>query len=253
MAGICESQFLLTQEAYAAHIYWQLSCTNQDLESQGVQFNNTFMLVDAGGSMEITIGRISNDGRIETLYSNWHPLHQNDFLIFLEDLLGKQTLKALQESDMEDYIFLLRGLEYLKRCFTSTRPSKIVITIPVSLMDLLKEAGGIETVIENSPYSKTVSYQNLKLYISSEVFRELFMTINTAIFKGIDQVIASTMGMTYVHTVLFMGGLVQNDFIQASIKKHYEGKREVFFLDDPGIAVAKGAVCFGNRMKYRQV
>ena len=97
-----------------------------------------------GGTADITVHQRQSNGTIhEVIPPDGGPfggkLIDDAFYIFLSEICGRNVMEELKTTELEDYMDLFREFETKKRSITSKQTSKVVITLPVSLIDLVKK------------------------------------------------------------------------------------------------------------------
>jgi hypothetical protein len=76
-------------------------------------------------------------------------------------------MKELNTTELEDYVDLFREFEAKKRSITTNQTSNVVITLPLSLICLVKkQQKKFENAVEASRHKMSVNYVKQKLHIS---------------------------------------------------------------------------------------
>lgn len=165
-----------------------------------------------GGTADITANESHGEGLLEEILppsgGPWGGTKVDDeYVNFLGQLFGKDVIKKFKESDLEDYTDLVYGFE-VKKGSVSARQNNptssnsndkdIVLTMPLGLMDTIKEKGTIKSVIEKSPYKSSVTVSWQKLYIKPDIFRKLFEPIIEQLVSHLDELLKKkrTFGIT---------------------------------------------------------
>lgn len=215
---------------------------------------STYNFIITGGTVDITVHQRKPDATIEEVVppsgGPWGGKSIDEaFYKFLEDICGSGVLKELKEEELEDYIDLFREFETKKRSIKTDQTNKIVITLPVSLTELVKDKHKkFENALEKSRYKDRVNYAKQKLHISPEAFRDLFKNTITEIIKLVEKLL-NDKKLSDMNTILMVGGFSECELVQEAIRKAIGKPRKLIIPEEAGLAVLKGAVLFGHQPK----
>ncbi|CAG2215187.1 unnamed protein product [Mytilus edulis] len=148
-AGIKKDKLAIALEPEAASIFCQKLKT--DKAETGRDFCETvksgmkYMVIDlGGGTADITVHQRISDGTIQEVVppsgGPWGGKSIDEaFFKFLCEICGTKVMEDLKSIELEDYIDLFREFETKKRSVRNNNQTNVVITLPVSLTDLVKQ------------------------------------------------------------------------------------------------------------------
>lgn len=169
------------------------------------------------------------------------------FFSFLSDICGRTVMDDLKTKELEDYIDLFQEFETKKRSIRTNQANKVVITLPVSLTDLVKDKHEkFENALGKSRYKDCVNYAKQKLHISPDTFRSLFTKTIEELIKHIRKLLSNDK-LSGLNTILMVGGFSECELVQDSVRKEIGAPRKLIIPEEAGLAVLKGAVLFGHR------
>ncbi|XP_062582269.1 heat shock 70 kDa protein 12A-like [Saccostrea cucullata] len=257
-AGIEKDHLIMALEPEAASIYCQhLQIENlRDPNASvlgSVDNGTTYMVVDlGGGTADITVHKKCIDNTLEEIMpasgGPWGGKSVDDkFIDFLSELGGKKVLKLLKETNMEDYVDILRTFERTKRAITLEKKGNVFVRIPLSFINLCKKENNLDDfsqVIKKSPHKENVNYGPGKLKMTADFVRGFFKKTSDGIVKHIEDLFNEE-AVRDVNHILMVGGFSECKLIQKAIKDNFPEKR-VIIPEESGLAILYGAVYFGH-------
>lgn len=164
------------------------------------------------------------------------------FYAFLCEICGPLIMESLISEEYEDYIHLFREFETKKRSIRSYNKNKVVINLPVSLSDLVRQKHGVfERAIEQSAYKETVIFSKQKLHISPDTFRGLFEPSIRGIIKHIEEM-QKNPKVEDTDILMMVGGFVECELVQNAVRSYFGKSKSIIIPEEAGMAVMKGAV-----------
>lgn len=232
-AGIKAGQLSIALEPEAASIYCQNLKTDRsenkgkNLFSATIKPGTKYMVVDlGGGTADITVHERYSDGTLKEIIpasgGPWGGRAIDEaFHGFLKRICGPKTIDELQKTELEDFIDLFREFETKKRSIRMDQESKVVVTLPVSLLDLVKKhRGKMESALLQSPYSQAVSYSKQKLHISPETFRDFFKGTADLLLKHLEKLFRDDK-LDNCENLIMVGGFSECEIMQHKIKEKF--------------------------------
>ncbi|CAC5408557.1 unnamed protein product [Mytilus coruscus] len=143
MAGIRREQLSIIPDPEAVFIYCQhLKYKNDKFAiPQTLKPGMQYMVVDLGGSTaDITVHQINGDGSLkEVVPASGGPWDSKSideaFHSFLKKICGPKVMEELRETELEDFIDLFREFETKKRSIRVDQTNKVVVTLPVRIVN----------------------------------------------------------------------------------------------------------------------
>ncbi|XP_076117417.1 heat shock 70 kDa protein 12A-like [Mytilus galloprovincialis] len=255
MAGIRREQLSLIPDPEAVFIYCQhLKYKNDQFAiPQTIRPGMQYMVVDLGGSTaNITVHQRYGDGSLKEVVpasgGPWSGKSLDEaFLRFLKRICGPKVMKELRKTELEDFIDLVREFESKKRSIRVDQTSRVVVTLPVSLIDLMKRHKKITKIgLDQSPYGQAVSYSNQKLHISPDTFRDLFQSTTEALINHLERMFRDDK-LSDLDNLIMVGGFSECELIQHRMKEKFGKHKKIIIPEEAGLAVLKGAVLFGHQ------
>lgn len=254
-AGIKKEKLAIALEPEAASIF----CQKLKTDRSGNEFDETvksgmkYMVIDlGGGTADITVHQRKPDGTIQEVVSPsggpWGGKSIDEaFHKFLCEICGTKVMQDLKSTELEDYIDLFREFETKKRSIRNSVTSKIVITLPVSLTDLVKKQHTkFELAVEKSRHKENVNYAKQKLHITPDAFRGLFKNTIDEIIKLVGKLLNNEK-LEDLKTILMVGGFSECELLQDAVRSKIGAPRKLIIPEEAGLAVLKGAVLFGHQ------
>ncbi|VDI16454.1 Hypothetical predicted protein [Mytilus galloprovincialis] len=160
-------------------------------------------------------------------------------------------MESFKSEEYEDYINLFRELERKKQTIRSDAESKVVINLPVSLLDLVKQTHKrVTEVIEQSPYKEAVTNSKQKMYISPNTFRDLCKPTIRAVIKHI-KTIHKDQTANDINILMIVGELSEGKMVQDAMHKYFGESKTVIIPNEAGMAILKGAVLFAFQPMHK--
>ncbi|XP_052781107.1 heat shock 70 kDa protein 12A-like isoform X2 [Mya arenaria] len=186
-AGIPSYNLIIALEPEAAAVYCRFLQKKNEEDSSLSTFKtgSKVLVVDAGGgTVDIAVQEVAENGSMKNIYKasggDWGGTKVDEaYVIFLQNMLGKDSIDAFKRCYMEDYIFMIRDFEMKKRGvdpLKSERP--VIFRVSAMLPKLIKKTRGkkIHEAITDSPFDSTVSIQGDKLKVDMSVVATFFKT-----------------------------------------------------------------------------
>lgn len=224
------------------------------LTSEGVEFNPgmTYLVIDmGGGTIDITLYRISASGKLQELDSPtggpWGSDSINErFKDFIIGLVGAKVFKKFRQECREDYIEWLSDLEH-KKCSWDGE-SNVNLTVPGSLLAMHKEEYGedFSKSLKQSPYSTDVTALFNKLKMRKEMFEKLFKNTVDNTIAHIKNILKNLSGR--VDMFLLVGGFADCDLMRRKIEETFAEKVDAIIYPsaEAVLAILKGSVLYGR-------
>ncbi|XP_052271902.1 heat shock 70 kDa protein 12A-like [Dreissena polymorpha] len=253
-AGISSQKLTIALEPEVASIYCKHLQVTMDGEGGVSSFRpgKKYIVLDAGGgTIDITTHEVCFGGELKELYKAtggaWGgTLVDKDFLDFVSELAGKETVERFKEEHMEDYLDLMRDFEMKKRSTRLSSKGRVTIKIPLTLMDLISDIKGrsLKQIVSMSQYANKAELTGEKLRLEDDVFRSFFKTSVSETVKHLTEVLRKhqTRG---VEAILMVGGFSESPLLIETIRNEFS-RLQVIIPPDAGLAVLKGAVIFGH-------
>ena len=227
--------------------------------------NNVMFII--GGTADITVHQRLDDGTLEELVpasgGDWGGTSVDEtFRKFILDLLGENVMDSFKKENMEDYLQLFNDFEAKKRAVLASKTGNIHMTVPFTLMALLKKIYKtkdkkecMQKAFEQSTlsYKDQVAFENNKIRMPVEIFKGFFTSTTHSIVEHMKKLYREK-SVSEVKTILMVGGFSESSIVQAAIQevfgpdskdKMFGGKR-IIVPEESGLAVLKGAVYFGH-------
>lgn len=260
-AGISPDNFSIALEPEAASLYCQHHSVDtengeKELFKKTARSGDAYMVVDlGGGTADITVHEKQMDGSLKELLAATGGAFggknvDDAFKSFLEDIIGKEAMQTFKLKCMDDYIDIFREFETKKRAVSNGKTNKVVMTMPVSLTNLVKtssvkgQKSTFKDVVENSVYGNDVNFAKQKLHISHSCFVKFFDPAIDGIIKHMESILYQS-NFSHVKNILMVGGFSECEILQEKIKNRLTQKR-IIIPEEAGLAVLKGAVLCGH-------
>ena len=205
-----------------------------------------------GGTADITVHQRQDDDTLEEVVpasgGPWGGIAIDEaYLKFLEMLFSKAVIEKFKDGDLYDYTELIQQFEVKKRSITSEHNTEVVITMPMGLLEIIKnEFGGVETAIKRSTYKYNVSFlPSQKLLVKPEIFRNFFKPTIDALINHVDQLLKDA-NLVDLKNIIMVGGFSECKLVTDAVKKRFS-KMLIIIPPDAGLAVLRGAVLFGHQ------
>ncbi|XP_053390090.1 heat shock 70 kDa protein 12A-like [Mercenaria mercenaria] len=209
------------------------------------------MIIDlGGGTADISVHQKQTNNKLKELHQAsggpWGGTVVDDnFLIWLTDIFGRQIMDTFKKKEMEDYFGLLREFEIKKRSMDPESNQVITMRLPVSLTKLHEEIAHVtlDTKIDDKGLKEFVQLRNEKMRVHPSIVRTWFDVPIINLKSHVKDVLLKE-NMEKVEMIFLVGGFSESKYVQKSIKDAFPRKK-VIIPDDAGLVMLKGAVCFG--------
>ncbi|CAG2190447.1 unnamed protein product [Mytilus edulis] len=160
-------------------------------------------------------------------------------------------MEYLRLEENDDYIDLFREFQTKKHSIRSYQQNKVVINLPVSLIELVRQKHRrFERAIEQSPYKETVMFSKLKLHISPDTFRGLFEPSIRAIIKHFAEM-QKNPKVEDINILGLVGGFVECELVHNAVSSYFGNSKSILVPEDARTAVMKGAVLYAFQPKAK--
>ena len=207
-----------------------------------------------GGTADITVHQRQLNGTIQEAIppdgGPWGGKSIDDaFYNFLSEICGGNVMEELTTTEPEDYVDMFREFETKKRSIKTDQQNKVVITLPLSLITLVrKHHKTFEKAVAASCHKMSVNYTIGKLHISPEAFRDLFKPTIDSLIRLIGKLLDNPK-LSDLRTILMVGGFSECELVQDAIRDQIGSSIKLIIPEEAGLAVLKGAVLFGHQTK----
>ncbi|XP_060596205.1 heat shock 70 kDa protein 12B-like [Ruditapes philippinarum] len=249
-AGIEKAHLKLSFEPEAASIWCQTITT--DVQETWSKAGRQYMVIDlGGGTADISVHEKQIDNTLKELHKAsggpWGGTVVDDnYLEFLTNIFGKNTIQRFKDEQMEDYFQLLREFEIKKRSIKPESNGMITFRLSASLKELYQKGNkqSLEKKLAKLRLSDRVTFTGDKLRVEASVIKKLFESPIDSMIEHVQQILAKP-NMQKVETILLVGGFSECKLAQDLIQKELQHKR-VIIPEETGLVVLKGAVRFGH-------
>jgi hypothetical protein len=176
-----------------------------------------------GGTADITVHQRQLNGTIQEAIppdgGPWGGKSIDDaFYNFLSEICGGNVMEELTTTEPEDYVDMFREFETKKRSIKTDQQNKVVITLPLSLITLVrKHHKTFEKAVAASCHKMSVNYTIGKLHISPEAFRDLFKPTIDSLIRLIGKLLDNPK-LSDLRTILMVGGFSECELVQDAIR-----------------------------------
>lgn len=198
----------------------------------------------------MTAHAIQDDGTIREIYKvtggPYGGIYVNQqFESLLDELFGTQMLQSYRQQFPSDWICLMSEFEGKKRGKRILDSSLMTnIRLPRSFVSQITQTRG--TRIDRYREREVKIKSNEYLALSSAIMRKLFTPVVDNIKKHLSDLLRKSQ-LSKVQTMLLVGGFAESIFLQEEIKKKFSVRCKVLVPRHASIAVAQGAVIYGNK------
>ncbi|XP_063415843.1 heat shock 70 kDa protein 12A-like [Mytilus trossulus] len=253
MAGIKSGQLSIALEPEAAYFY----CQNLKIDrlekafAQRVKAGMKYMVVDlGGGTADITVHQRYGSGVKEVVPASGGPWGGKSideaFSTLLSRIVGPKVMEELRKTELEDFIDLFREFETKKRSIRVNQTNKVLVTLPVTLIDLVKShRGTMETALKQSGYGDTVTYSKQRIHIMPDAFRDLFKPTIRALVEHLEAMLCQ-IELRDLKTIVMVGGFSECELVQDKVMERFGRNITIIIPEEAGLAVLKGAVLYGH-------
>ncbi|KAH3748383.1 hypothetical protein DPMN_182828 [Dreissena polymorpha] len=238
-AGIDGERLEMAYESEVAAIW--CSWLNYGSASKEMETPSKYMVIDlGGGTADVSIIQKLPANHVKVIHKAsggaWGGIYvDQNFLVYLDNVLGKGVLEELRKCHIQDYFELIREFETKKRSNTFHTSQVCIMRLPFSLMEIARK--------RNAASGKSIG-QSDKLRINQSDVKTLFSEPVSSLidhikdFRKLDTV-------NDINTVLLVGGCSESTYVQQRLRDELPGIT-LIVPEDAGLAVLKGAVLFGH-------
>ncbi|XP_052075675.1 heat shock 70 kDa protein 12B-like isoform X3 [Mytilus californianus] len=252
---IPEDQFQLALEPEAASIFCQ-----QQLPNFNASLPRTKYLVVAlgGGTTDITAHEKISSSRLRELIfatgNSYGGVTVDDrFMQMFTAIVGKDIVSDIKQNYPMAYIGIFQGFEHVKRNISTTNSQKVVVSIPLSVLDLkCKQVLGkdFRSAIDASQFTNAIELREDTMHVDVGLMKAFFnVTINNILDLIKTRLLEPA--VSDVSQILLVGEFAESSLIQNKVKSAFPDKR-VIVPEAAGLTVLKGAVLFGHNPSYLQ-
>ncbi|XP_071124637.1 heat shock 70 kDa protein 12A-like [Mytilus edulis] len=259
MAGIKTGQLSIALEPEAASIYCQHLKTDRQEDAkeknafaQTIKAGMKYMVVDlGGGSADITVHQRNKDGNVREVIpprgGPWGGKSIDEaFHNFLKSICGPRVMEELRKTELGDFIDLFREFETKKKSIRINQTNKVVITLPVALIEIVEShRGKMETALEQSIYRDSVTYSKQKMHIVPDTFRDLFKHTIKDLVEHLDAMLRQA-ELRDLKTIVMVGGFSECELVQHRVMERFGRNIKIIIPEEAWLAVLKGAVLYGH-------
>ncbi|KAL4218132.1 hypothetical protein ACF0H5_022868 [Mactra antiquata] len=249
-AGLEDRQLKLCLEPEAASI-WCLSITKSigNVEHfTGVPF----MVIDlGGGTADIYVNEKKDDHTFKELYKAgggpWGgKAVDENFVKWLMGLLGETVMNKFKEEHMCEYFDMLRNFEMAKRSFSADTTGLVSFKLSKILLQLFDENSDsdLRTIISESNLDGFVEFKDDHISVDSSIVATWFLEPISQMIEYVKTILARP-DLSKVENILVVGGFSESKFVHDELNEKLKDKT-ITIPQDPGLAVVRGAVRFGQ-------
>ena len=203
-----------------------------------------------GGTVDITVHQVVGETGLKEVASasggNWGGTNVDDaFGSFIKDLVGKDVYHDFTGNHHEDLLEMFRSFEIKKRSVTAKSESDVVMTLPISLIEIYADANGAS--LDDDVKREDVMVTKNKLRLKASTFRIMFRETCDNIAKHVTKLLDDEVS-SGVNAIIMVGGFSESDILQNTIRKWFSHLK-VFVPRDASLCVLKGAVMYGHNPK----
>jgi hypothetical protein len=175
----------------------------------------------------------------------------NAFNQMFVKLVGAPLLSAMKREDPEEYLYIFREFEAVKRTVNTDKDDKVKMEIPRNFLDNICKKHlkkDFEAVVRSSPYHDKMILRYDKMIIDANLIIDMFKQVSNRIIELISGVLKKMKGSN-LKMIVLVGGFSGCKIIQDNIKSFFPSHR-VIVPEEAELAVLKGAVLFGHKPDY---
>ncbi|XP_052780249.1 heat shock 70 kDa protein 12B-like [Mya arenaria] len=248
-AGLDETRVTLAPEPEAASIW----CETLDVDTKAAlaETGNQYMVIDLeDGTADISFRERKGIGTLKEIHQPtsgpWGGIYVDaNYLKFLENIFGEQTITSLKNDEM-DYFDFIRDFKTKKRTFSKHAKGKIIFRISANTRDLSKKFTGqnLEQRICSLGYGDSVIVRGGdKLGVEHDIVRTWFDGPIDSLIGHIKSFLKKRK-LRAVQTIVLVGGFGGSPYVQDRLRAAFPDKRLILPVEAE-LAVLKGAVIFG--------
>lgn len=211
-----------------------------------------YLILDAGGgTIDLTVHEIDESGGLKEVHAatggDWGgTLVDQSFKDLLIEIFGKKIYETFIKTETDDWLDLWRTFEVKKKTVDPEKTDKIIMTLPVTLLDLYKRENeiGLEKALNSSRYASNIEMRKNKMIFCHGVMKELFEKSIASTISCIHDVLRAERVLD-VRAILMVGGYSESSMLKAAVKREFQ---QLTVLNPPqaSSAILRGAVIFGH-------
>ncbi|WAR26430.1 HS12A-like protein [Mya arenaria] len=244
-AGLDETRVTLAPEPEAASIW----CETLDVDTKAAlaETGNQYMVIDLeDGTADISFRERKGIGTLKEIHQPtsgpWGGIYVDaNYLKFLENIFGEQTITSLKNDEM-DYFDFIRDFKTKKRTFSKHAKGKIIFRISANTRDLSKKFTGqnLEQRICSLGYGDSVIVRGGdKLGVEHDIVRTWFDGPIDSLIGHIKSFLKKRK-LRAVQTIVLVGGFGGSPYVQDRLRAAFPDKRLILPVEAE-LAVLKGA------------
>ncbi|XP_060559752.1 heat shock 70 kDa protein 12A-like [Ruditapes philippinarum] len=250
-AGIKAENLAIALEPEVASLYCQhIPTTIIDNSLSKLKPGNRYLILDAGGgTVDITVHEITNNGNLKEIYKanggDWGGTKVDQaFEDLISEITGTSVMEQFKEDNMDAYLDLMKAFEVKKR--ETQKGKHVAFKIPVALMNLTEDVTGetIRNTISQSKHQKSIRLSGDKLRLDFDIIYGVFEKSIESIIHHLHKLFENP-EVAICDAILMVGGYSESSLLQESIKENFSSKK-IIVPTDAGLAVLKGAVIYGH-------
>jgi len=168
-------------------------------------------------------------------------------MAMLTEVFGTKAVEELRNTEMGDYVDLLREFETKKRDFSSKKGDKVTFRISAALREAFDkhEKGSLKDKIAGLQYGNALELRGSdKLRVEPKIIKRWFDGPLNQMIQHVKEILREPK-MNKVTSILFVGGFGESSYAQERMVEEFRNKR-LIVPKEAGLVVLKGAVRFGH-------
>ena len=168
------------------------------------------------------------------------------FKALLVELFGGQVYENFTKIETDDWLDLWRAFEVKKKTVDPKKTDKIVMTLPVSLLDLYKETNNTnaDKAMQSSRFASKIDLRKNKLSFSHDVMKELFGRSIQSTISCIRDLLRDRK-VKNIEAILMVGGYSDSLMLQDAVRRSFQ-HLTIITPQLASSAILRGAVIFGH-------
>jgi len=165
----------------------------------------------------------------------------------LKDLFGEKAINELKNTEMGDYIDMLRDFETKKRELSSNVEDKVTFRISAALREAFEkhEKCTLKEKVGSLSYSTALELRGSeKLRVDPKLIMKWFDVPLKHMIQHVKDILMET-NMANVASILLVGGFGESAYVQEKLASEFMDKR-LIVPKEAGLVVLRGAVRFGH-------
>ena len=205
-----------------------------------------------GGTADVSVHEKLPNGKLKAIHKAsggpWGGIFVDQaYVAMLRDVFGDRAMKALKDTEMSDYVDLLREFETKKRDFSSKKTDKVTFRISSTLRESFEkyERGTLKDRISSLPYGNSLELRGSdKLRVEPMIIKGWFDGPLDHLIQHMKEILREPK-MRKVASILLVGGFGESPYAQERLAVEFMNKR-IIVPKEAGLVVLKGAVRFGH-------